>query len=220
MPKKPFSPEEVAYQRERIMNSAAAVMAEQGFHSLSMRKLAAELDMTASNIYNYFPSKESLLLHIRQRGFEMLFHDTNLSLLDSQDAQDALYRLCRQMLEFARQHAGYFQLMFKAPVIRQGPLNQEDATVSMLLDRLVEEWQLHVQSVLTDAVGGMADTAENKRRQVTLYFLSALHGLIDCYHHNSLPLLLQDIDLIPDDMVATYTSWLVDAVKTRVSVGV
>ena len=58
MPKKPFTPEEVAAQRQRIMDSASQVMAEVGFHHLSMRKLASQLGMTASNIYNYFPNKE------------------------------------------------------------------------------------------------------------------------------------------------------------------
>ena len=71
MPKKPFTPEEIAAQRERIMDSASHVMAEVGFHHLSMRKLASQLGMTASNIYNYFPNKESLFVHTRRRGFDL-----------------------------------------------------------------------------------------------------------------------------------------------------
>ena len=43
MPKKPFTPEEVAAQRERIMSAASQVMADVGFHHLSMRKLASQL---------------------------------------------------------------------------------------------------------------------------------------------------------------------------------
>ena len=62
MPKKPFTAEEIAAQRARIMDSASQVMADVGFHHLSMRKLAAQLGMTASNIYNYFPNKEILLI--------------------------------------------------------------------------------------------------------------------------------------------------------------
>lgn len=61
MPKKPFTPEEMTAQRERIMNSASQVMAEVGFHHLSMRKLANQLGMTASNIYNYCSEQRSAI---------------------------------------------------------------------------------------------------------------------------------------------------------------
>lgn len=217
MPKKPFTPEEIAFQRERIMDSAATVMSQLGFHYLSMRKLAAELDMTASNIYNYFPSKESLLLHIRRRGFELLFEQTRLTSMDSSDSLDALYRLTAQLVAFAGERAGYYQLMFQPPVIKPGQSDDRDDNAVMNLDRLVEEWQQHVQSLLSDAVDAMQQKPDAERRRLTLYFLTAIHGLIDSYHHRSLPLLLEGVDLIPQDMVQTHTDWLIQAIETRVA---
>ncbi|MFK4752242.1 TetR/AcrR family transcriptional regulator [Oceanobacter antarcticus] len=216
MPKKPFSPEEIACQRERIMDSAAGVMADVGFHYLSMRKLAAELGMTASNIYNYFPSKESLLLHIRRRGFEMLFHDTNLALMDSTSSLDSLHRLARQLICFARDYAGYYQLMFQPPRIRPGLADEDDGLAAMQLGRLLEEWQRHAQMLLTDAIGGLAEQSDVERQRITLYFLTAIHGLVDCYQYQALPQLLEGVELIPEDMVRTHTDWLVEAVKKRV----
>ncbi|MDP2549012.1 TetR/AcrR family transcriptional regulator [Oceanobacter sp. 4_MG-2023] len=216
MPKKPFSAEEIAHQRERIMDSAASIMADVGFHYLSMRKLAAELGMTASNIYNYFPSKESLLLHIRRRGFEMLFQNTRLALMDSQDAVDSLHRLAHQLTCFARDYAGYYQLMFQPPRIRPGSTGDDDGGVTRQLARLLDEWQHQAQMLLTDAIDGLAQRTDVERQRVTLYFLTAIHGLVDCYQYQALPQLLEGVELIPEDMVRTHTDWLVEAVKVRV----
>lgn len=90
MPKKPFTPEEISAQRERIMDSASQVMADIGFHHLSMRKLASQLNMTASNIYNYFPNKESLFLYTRRRGFELAFVDIHRQMSQPMTAQERL----------------------------------------------------------------------------------------------------------------------------------
>lgn len=213
MPKKPFSPEEVAFQRERIMDSAAAVMAELGFHYLSMRKLAAELGMTASNIYNYFSSKESLLLNIRRRGYELLMQQTNRALMESTDASDSIQRVSAQMIDFACSRAGYYQLMFQPPVIKPGIASQEDSEAMMVLERLVEEWQLHVQKLLCDAIEGLGCAPETEQRRITLYFLTSIHGLIDSYQHSSMPLLLEGVDLIPQDMLHSHTEWLVNSLQ-------
>ncbi|MAE21073.1 MAG: hypothetical protein CMK92_01440 [Pseudomonas sp.] len=109
MPKKPFTAEEIAAQRERIMDSASHVMAEVGFHHLSMRKLASQLGMTASNIYNYFPNKESLFVHTRRRGFELAFADINEQMSEHLEPRAAPNNFARHLIKFAQKSPGYYQ---------------------------------------------------------------------------------------------------------------
>lgn len=219
MPKKPFSAEEIAWQRERIMDSAATVMADLGFHALSMRKLASALSMTASNIYNYFPGKESLLLNIRRRGFELLFQQIRQPVAIQLPAAELLEQFVRQLIGFCRNRPGYYQLMFQAPRSSTGtePLTDDDQGVAMQLERLQEEWQRHTLALLEDVSPALASHSEAEKRRVALFFLTSIHGLVDCYHYRSLPMLMNGLELIPDDVLQPHIHWLLSALDQPVS---
>jgi AcrR family transcriptional regulator len=48
----------------RILNCAAKLFAEKGYTETSIRKLAAEVGMKGSSLYNHFPSKGAILEHM------------------------------------------------------------------------------------------------------------------------------------------------------------
>ena len=204
MPKKPFTPEEVAAQRERIMSAASQVMADVGFHHLSMRKLASQLGMTASNIYNYFPDKEYLFLHTRLHGFGLLLTDINEQMRLNTDPRAALMNFAQCMIQFAQQTPGYYQLMFQPPRLRLDETDHQHRDVQQQAERMLEEWQTHLMSLLSDAFPEeLKDTSDTSHRQLALFFVSSVHGLIDTYHHGALSGLLSGIELIPEDVINT-----------------
>lgn len=212
MPKKPFTPEEVAAQRERIMSAASQVMAEVGFHHLSMRKLASQLGMTASNIYNYFPDKESLFLHTRLHGFGLLLTDINEGMRLNTDARAALLNFAESMIQFAQQNPGYYQLMFQPPRLRLDQSDHQHRDVQQQAERMLDEWQTHLLSLLADAFPDVVESkSETCHRQLALFFVSSVHGLIDTYYHGALGGLLSGIDLIPEDVVKNQLSWLMSS---------
>jgi AcrR family transcriptional regulator len=55
----------VARRRDRkvqdILSAAAEVLAERGFHGMSLDEIADRLDLTKATLYHYFPSKEALV---------------------------------------------------------------------------------------------------------------------------------------------------------------
>ena len=48
------SSEEIETIKTKILDAALAILFEEGFDDLSMRKLGRKLGMTAANIYNYY----------------------------------------------------------------------------------------------------------------------------------------------------------------------
>jgi AcrR family transcriptional regulator len=60
-----------ASTRERILDVALDLFADQGFDGTSMREIAARLGITKPSIYYHFASKEDILLalHMRQHEF-------------------------------------------------------------------------------------------------------------------------------------------------------
>ena len=213
MPKKPFTAEEIIAQRQRIMDSASSVMAEVGFHHLSMRKLASQLGMTASNIYNYFPNKESLFLHTRRRGFELAFLDINEQIRRGVAPDVGVYQFATDLIQFAQRFPGYYQLMFQPPLLSLGDADPADQEVRHQLERLEAEWQQHALTLLVDAIPGLVDRPESLQKQMALFFVSSIHGLIDTYRYQALSTLIAGMELIPQDRGRSRVSWLLSSLR-------
>ena len=55
-----------------ILEAAAAAIARDGFHGMSMRALAKATGRGLASFYTYFDSKESVLFAIQSQAFEAL----------------------------------------------------------------------------------------------------------------------------------------------------
>lgn len=183
MPKKPFTPAEIESQQNRIMDGAARVMADVGYNQLSMRTLAARLEMTASNIYNYFPGKESLLLHIRRRGFELAFRQVFTFAVGQADTR-VLVQFVRHLVRFDQSYPGYYLLMFQPPGV-QAESSPELDVLNQQLQRQIAEWQQQVQHMLLRVVPALEHESEQEQQQAARYFLASVHGLISSHHYQS-----------------------------------
>ncbi|MBE0483208.1 MAG: TetR/AcrR family transcriptional regulator [Bacterioplanes sp.] len=222
MPKKPFSAEEITAQCHRIMDSAATVTANVGFHHLSMRNMALELGMTASNIYNYFPSKERLFLQTRLRGFELLLgqmkHAIPSAEMPMAETSSTLHEFANHLIAFAQRHPGYYQLMFQPPILTTLIEHEDDQRIAWQIERRMSEWQEHVSSLLLDALPRWRLVSAVQQQRAVLFMVSSLHGLIDAYRHRALTELLQGVELIPQDVVAEHVAWLLQGLQQSSSV--
>lgn len=58
--------------QDTIFHQALELFSEKGYAGTSMRELAKRCGTTASNVYNYFPSKEDLLREVFRVGAEQI----------------------------------------------------------------------------------------------------------------------------------------------------
>lgn len=58
--------------RESIIEAAKAVIQEEGFEHLSIRKIAKQLDYAPSIIYHYFKNKDELMHSVMQSGYKKI----------------------------------------------------------------------------------------------------------------------------------------------------
>jgi AcrR family transcriptional regulator len=63
--------ERIAARTSQILDGAAAVFAEKGFHRATTREIAQAAGVSEGTIYNYFDSKEDLLIGIMSRLVEL-----------------------------------------------------------------------------------------------------------------------------------------------------
>lgn len=66
---------ETADTKEQLMQKAIDLFASRGFKGTSIRDLGKAVDVSISNIYHYFGSKEGLLLAILERSSKMILEN-------------------------------------------------------------------------------------------------------------------------------------------------
>src|SRR6059036_3003792 len=88
---------------DHFLSRAAKVFADQGYHSTTMRDLAAATDMSLAGMYYYVRGKEELLYRIQERSFARVLAGAERALAAAGDA-DPLERLHA----FIRHHVTFF----------------------------------------------------------------------------------------------------------------
>jgi AcrR family transcriptional regulator len=80
--------ERIAARKAQILDAAAAIFAEKGFHRATTREIAQAAGVSEGTIYNYFDSKDDLLIGIMSRVFELDQLDGELTIALQADARD------------------------------------------------------------------------------------------------------------------------------------
>ncbi|HSK74631.1 MAG TPA: TetR/AcrR family transcriptional regulator [Pyrinomonadaceae bacterium] len=102
--------------RQLILDTAREMFAEEGYHSVSMRKIADKIEYSPTTIYLYFKDKNDLLQQICNETFANLGqklqsiskkHTTNI---------DGLREGLRTYIEFGLKHPKHYEVTFMLPL--------------------------------------------------------------------------------------------------------
>lgn len=64
----PRAGEATATTHQRLLTAAAALFAERGYSGTSMADIAERVGVRKASLYNYYPSKEEILMHVLRQG--------------------------------------------------------------------------------------------------------------------------------------------------------
>lgn len=112
MPPKPRPAEVIASERARIIQNALEVMSETDYAGFTMRKLAAKMQMSPTNIYQYFVNKDEIYLHILTSGFDLLREKMLEAVAAFSDPVEKYEASLRSIVSFALNHYNYYYLMY------------------------------------------------------------------------------------------------------------
>ncbi|HJV27876.1 MAG TPA: TetR/AcrR family transcriptional regulator [Aromatoleum sp.] len=82
-------------RRQVILDAAAALFAEQGYDSTSIRDIASRVGLLPGSIYHYFASKDELYLAVHGEGFRRLMAAVAQALASASDPWERLTRVCQ-----------------------------------------------------------------------------------------------------------------------------
>jgi len=98
--------------RINILDAALDIVKEEGWQSLSMRKIADRIEYTAPIIYEYYPNKEGILLELTRRGYQILCQDINKVISTETDPTRRLEAMWIAYWDFAFANKEFYQLMY------------------------------------------------------------------------------------------------------------
>lgn len=101
---------------QSILDTAREIMREQGVAALSMQELARRLDMRASSLYNYFPSKMAIYDALFQLGFRLYQEHLEKAWQEGQTWQKFVRLNFEGYFTFALENPDLYQLCFERPV--------------------------------------------------------------------------------------------------------
>lgn len=96
--------------RRGILDAAQSIARAEGWSAVTIRKVADAIEYSPSIVYEYFSSKEAILLALLHEGFAALAaqmrHATSVD-----DPSSQLYRLAASYVAFARHYPELYQVM-------------------------------------------------------------------------------------------------------------
>ena len=110
--------------RQRIVDSARRLFAEQGYDLVSMRRIAEDIEYSPTAIYVHFKDKETLFHEICQVDFAALA-TTFRDLAGVADPIERIRQTGMAYVRFALRHPNHYRLMFMTPH-RHAELSEED----------------------------------------------------------------------------------------------
>lgn len=113
----------IAARRKQILDAAARLFAERGFHLTTTRHIAEAAGISEGTLYNYFRNKDDLLIGLLQNLVDVQQLQNNLNTALPQEPQAYLVSVLRARRDFTSQNMLYLQSIiseiFVNPALRQ-----------------------------------------------------------------------------------------------------
>lgn len=98
--------------RARILATAWQMVKEEGWQSLSIRKIAGAVDYSIPVIYDHFENKEAIVFEFARQGFQLLIKAIQKSIEKYDDPAEQLRAVADAYWKFASRHKEHYQLMY------------------------------------------------------------------------------------------------------------
>ncbi len=98
--------------KEGILAAAREIASTEGWQAVTIRKIAARIEYSPPVIYEYFDSKEDLLLELMRMGYAGQLRAIEKARDASNDPEEALLGMSRAWCHFAFESPDLYQVMY------------------------------------------------------------------------------------------------------------
>lgn len=156
--------------KQCIVDAARKVLLSEGYRNFSLRKIAREIDVSATSIYLHFENKDDLIHTLMEEAIERLNNQLEECVTGIDDPISKLDALAHQYVDFALKQAREYQVIYLIS-------SDEMARYPKEKFRKARKGYEIVTSVLEEGVkSGLI--AEDKPRMAAYTFWAQLHGVM------------------------------------------
>lgn len=153
-----------------IVQTARAVMREEGVAALNLSEIARRLGMQTPSLYEYFPSKMALYDHLFRLGTRLFRqHMAQVALDPARSPWELLEHYLTAYLQFAIDNPELFKLVFERHVPSFVPSDESMAEANASLAEANQYVQRFLQTVPLDPAPAV--------EQIRDYFIVLMHGI-------------------------------------------
>jgi AcrR family transcriptional regulator len=181
--------------RDQIRDTARDLFAREGYESISMRRIGAEIGCSPMAIYRHYENKEELLLSICEETFSRMIQLLDKGRQSPGTRLEVLRRSVRTILDFHINHPNHYKVTFMTPM-PPGPVADRKVAIGQhAMDRL----RL-----------GVRECAEEKGIEVDVEMTAqiirvAIHGLASSLIISGRCYPWKDPERMKDETIATVT---------------
>ncbi len=99
-------PKIIEHLREEILKTGRKILLDEGYHALTMRRIAAENKIAVGTVYNYYESKDVLTAHIMLEDWMKVQSVTNTELANVTSCMEGIRTLYEGMCRFTATYEG------------------------------------------------------------------------------------------------------------------
>ncbi len=127
--------------REGILAAAREIASEEGWRAVTIRKIAAIIEYSPPVIYEYFDSKDEILLELMRQGYAEQLEAVERARRAAEDPEEALIDVGHAWLDLAFKSPDLYQVMYglggvSFPVTE---LRREGEKIAEVLRETIEE---------------------------------------------------------------------------------
>nr|WP_277721914.1 TetR/AcrR family transcriptional regulator [Bacillus safensis]WEZ14957.1 WHG domain-containing protein [Bacillus safensis] len=121
--------------QEKIMDTAAAFVDEEGFSALTIATLSKRLNIRPPSLYNHVSGLHEIQAALAVKGLSMLCEE-GMQVTEGLEKEEAVLAFARQYVQFVRTHPGLYEAAFS---------HMNEKEVRLAAERLVQ----FVQSIMS-----------------------------------------------------------------------
>ena len=115
----PIQAQFIAARRNQILDAAAKVFAEKGFHAATIKNIATEAGIAHGSIYTYFENKTALLLGIFDRMKASIMQENSPLALDAIDVRAFIQMIQLPLMGLKKDNFALFRIVVSEMMVNE-----------------------------------------------------------------------------------------------------
>ena len=127
---------------DEIVNTAIFILDHQGLENVTLKKIAADLNIKSPSLYNHIKNLDDVLLHAANKSLNNLYESLVKSVVGLQKDK-ALFALSNEYRAFFRSYPGQYSLIQKVNLWNKNNLSVlESDKILQLLEKILAEYNI------------------------------------------------------------------------------